>query len=169
MLAALRNAEGLLRLAAGDPDDAIERFADAVELTTRTSDGELRLQAPLNNYANALAAAGRYDEARAALERASALVERNLGPDLAAAHVALGDRVQARAAFERADAIWGVLDDVDPTAAAVTRLGLAELLDDDPDRSRALARVALDAFAAAGPRWTPEVERARTRLAAIGG
>jgi tetratricopeptide (TPR) repeat protein len=80
-LASLRNAQGLLHLAAGEPDAAIGRFADAVDLVARTPDGEHRLQAPLNNYANALAAAGRYAEARAALERARAIVERSLGPD----------------------------------------------------------------------------------------
>ncbi len=80
-LAALRNAQGLLRLAAGEPEAAIDHFADAVELVAVSPEGELRQQAPLNNYANALAAAGRYAEARAALERAVALAERNLGPD----------------------------------------------------------------------------------------
>jgi tetratricopeptide (TPR) repeat protein len=81
VLAALRNSQGLVRLAAGEPESAIERFADAIDLTAQTPDGETRQRSPLNNYANALAAAGRYAEARAALERASQLAERELGRD----------------------------------------------------------------------------------------
>ncbi len=112
LLAALRNAEGLLRLAAGEPDAAIDRFADAVDLTAKSSDGDTRMQAPLNNYANALAAAGRYAEARTALERASKLVEETLGRDhpsqvgyasnLGFIADRLGDGGQARASLERA-------------------------------------------------------------------
>ncbi len=112
LLAALRNSEGLLRLAAGEPDAAITRFADAVDLTAKSPDGAARLQAPLNNYANALAAAGRYAEARAALERASAIAEESLGRDhpsqvgyasnLGFIADRLGDGAQARAHLERA-------------------------------------------------------------------
>ena len=389
LLASLRNAQGLLRSAAGEPDAAIERFAEAIDLTASAPDGELRLRAPLNNYANALAAAGRYDEARAALERAALLVERNLGSehpslvgyaanlgfvaerqgrsaeartyleravalaetvlgpdhpnlyeavnnlavfhysrgdlvvaeqlferalvsarrhlgpdhpalgriignlalcasergeperallrydealalgerglgpdhidvaltlnnrgsalrrlgrlrearlsyeralaireaklgedhpdiattidnlgllalaegtprvalalhqrayeiwhrahgethrrvagilaDLAADHVALGERAQARGLLERSESIWGAIEDADPTDAAQTWLALAELLDDDPVRARALARKALDGFATVSARWEPESTRARAVLTRIGG
>lgn len=81
LVASLRNSEGLLRLAAGEPDAAIERFADALAITDADGANPLRMSSALNNYANALAAAGRYAEARSALERAIGLLEDTLGPN----------------------------------------------------------------------------------------
>ncbi|HWB73324.1 MAG TPA: serine/threonine-protein kinase [Nannocystaceae bacterium] len=81
LVAALRNSEGLLRLAAGEPDAAIERFGDALAITDASGADPLRMASALNNYANALAAAGRYGEARSALERAIGLLEETLGPN----------------------------------------------------------------------------------------
>ncbi len=81
LVAALRNSEGLLRLAAGEPDLAIARFADALDITDKDGGDPLRMASALNNYGNALAAAGRYAEARSALERAVVLLEGVLGPN----------------------------------------------------------------------------------------
>ena len=89
--------------------------------------------------------------------------------DLASTELAAGERSAAKGSLERAAAIWDGLDVYDPTAAGTTRVALSELIDDDPPRARALARVALDAFTAAGTARQDDAARARARLGALGG
>ncbi len=130
--AAVRNAQGLLAIEAGEPERAITLLGETVSLL-REDDASLdvRRSSALNNYANALLDAGRFDDARAAYQRALALRERRLGaahPQVASTLSNLGlvaerqgDTVGARQFHERAISVARAgLGEDHPTMAELT-------------------------------------------------
>ncbi|MBX7084482.1 MAG: tetratricopeptide repeat protein, partial [Nannocystaceae bacterium] len=132
MHAAVRNAQGLLAIESGDGERAVALLGEAVALLREDDGGlDVRRSFALNNYANALLDAGRFDDARAAYERALALRERRLGsghPQVASTLSNLGlvaerqgDTVAARQFHERAIAVARAgLGEDHPTMAELT-------------------------------------------------
>lgn len=111
ILTLARRCRALVALARGDAERAIDEARLAVE---GSPDGPVRM-ASLAVHADALAAAGRLDEARLAIDEALAYLERGSGAafvgdlTLRCAHVAVletaGDVAGARAALQKAKAM----------------------------------------------------------------
>lgn len=159
---------GLLELGCGRPDVGVDRLGEAVELLERT--GNLSAaESPFADLVEALARAGRREEAVERLEQYDALVRaerRDVGLAWAAR---LHGMLAPAGAYERSfDDALELLGDREPFERARVHLCRGERLRRDGKRreARTRLRAASDAFERLGAR--PWVERCRRELAASG-
>jgi tetratricopeptide (TPR) repeat protein len=151
----------------GSASRALPVHEEAVRRAERAF-GEHHLQTAFARYflARALAALGRFREARETQERAHRVAERALGPEnamlgythagLGEASLGLGDAAATAASYERGVRLFEKAGD--PLELALARLGLARALRAarrDPERARAVALEARRGFDRLGPRGRP--------------
>ena len=170
---------GTVYLEAGKIDQAVEHLQAAVEQARALKVSDEVIDVVLGNYGNALQAAGRYDEARAAYTECLEAAKRAFGEshpavanamtNLARAYVAHGEYDEARRMYERALKMRVELLGPEHYNTAVTHLNLGDVLKrvGDKEAARVHSERALEIWSKALDENHPNLAAAHNNLGVL--